>query len=444
MTKITNISGFPEWLPEEKRAEERIIEQIRKIYTLHGFTPIETPAVELLSTLASKGEINKQIYTVSNLHTQDQEGSEKAESKLALHFDLTVPLARYVAQHLSKLDLPFKRYQLQKVWRGERAQEGRFREFTQFDIDIVGRDTLPICHDAEIVTIVDKVFTTLKIGQHRIKLNNRKLLHGFYCEIGLNDLAQQQAIIIVDKLSKIGAQRVKNELISGLALNEEQANRILSLAELKLSLSDFDTQLQQLAVKNEQFILGILELKELVALVPQSSRANIVIDPGLARGLDYYSGTIIETVLVDHPEFGSVCGGGRYDNLASRFINQKLPGVGVSIGLTRLMSCLLSKKLVDISSKSPTQVLLSVYDESNRAILNETAEKIRAYGIACEVFHSNAKLGKQIEYADRKGIPFVLFQNGDQIEIKNLAEKTQHSVDLDQWCTMMVDSLDAR
>lgn len=431
MAKLTNISGFPEWMPEQKLIEDQIIATIRSIYTLHGFTPLETPAVELVSTLTSKGDINKEIYTLSRLQGDE---SANAEAKLALHFDLTVPLARFVAQHYGNLDFPFKRYQLQKVWRGERPQEGRFREFYQFDIDIIGRDTLPLCHDAETITVIDKVFTKLAFGPHLVRLNNRKLLWGFYSALGIKGEQAQAAITAVDKLDKIGADGVRKELKANAAVTEDAAARILSLAAVRVSPSQAQHALAELKISDQIWVAGQAEVLEVLKLISPSAEKNVVLDLSIARGLDYYTGTIIETYLTGHPEFGSLCSGGRYDDLASRFINQKLPGVGVSIGLTRLMSLVFANKLIEPKAKTPSRVLVSVYNEEQRGECNAAAETIRSHGIPAEVFHTDAKLGKQIEYADRKGIPYVLFLRDGKFEVKDLQAQTQGVVELVDWC----------
>ncbi len=435
MAKITNISGFPEWLPEQKLVEDQFIATIKEVYLSHGFVPLETRAIELVSTLASDGEVTKEVYGVQRLHKGVEDGS-KGEADMALHFDLTVPFARYVAEHFNQLHFPFRRYQLQKSWRGERPQEGRFREFYQFDVDIIARENLPLCHDAELLHIIEKIFTRLNLGEYTIRVNNRKLLLGFYASLGLSNEDQKKAIGIVDKLNKIGKDGVKRELTSSLSLESLAIDKILKLTEIQFESSKAKDELSKLTADNELFNAGKAEIIQVIDLVPESSKPRIVIDLSLARGLDYYTGTIIETHLSSYPSFGSVCGGGRYEDLASRFIKQKLPGVGVSIGLTRLMSLVFKENLVHTGKRSPTEVLVTVLSEEDRKYSNLVAEEFRANGVAAEVFHLSPKLGKQIEYADNKGIPFVVFvsEQGQKIEVKDLRSKEQIGVNVSEWC----------
>lgn len=427
MSKLSNISGFPEWLPEEKLIEERIIDLIRNIYKSFGFTPIETPSVELKSTLSSKGVIDKEIYL---LRRALKDSDEKDDEELALHFDLTVPFARYVAQHLSKLQFPFKRYQLQKVWRGERPQRGRFREFYQFDIDIVTRETLPLACDSEIISAIHAVFTALNIGKFCIRVNNRKVLLGLYSSLGLSSEVQKQVISIVDKLDKIGIDGIKKELTS-LNLKSHQIDQIITWTELRTDFQNVSSELSKIAVDNDLFKEGVEELSLLLKLIPEDS---IQFDLSLARGLDYYTGAIFEVILMEHPEYGTVSSGGRYDDLVNQFINQKVPGVGASIGITRIIDLILKKNLILIESASPSKVLVTVLNEPERPALVKLADKLRKLGIFCEVFPTAPKLGKQIEYADKKGIPYCLFAENDKIRIKDLRTKqeTDYST-IEEW-----------
>lgn len=431
MSKTRPISGFPEWLPEEKLVEEELISKIREVYEAYGFTPIETPAVELLSTLLSESTATKEIYQVVR-HAKDE---PKEEGDLALHFDLTVPLARYVAQHYGALTFPFKRYQLQKVWRGERPQKGRFREFYQFDIDIIARDELPVACDAEVLTVLDKAFEVMAIGRHSLKLNNRKILMGFYEHLGLEEAKRSACIIAVDKFDKVGRDGVLKELLLHQVVGKV-AERVLEIASLKLKPKEFEKGVAELKVDSKLFTSGVGEVRELLSLLPPQALERIEVDLGLARGLGYYTGTICEVRLNDFPEFGSAAGGGRYEDLASQFINQKLPGVGVSIGLTRLMDLILKNKLLAVGGKSPAKVLVTVYSEGERPKSNQLAETIRSYGVPTEVFFRAPKLGKQLDYAASKGIPFVVFINSETgvVEAKELATKEQVMVkDLAQW-----------
>jgi histidyl-tRNA synthetase len=431
MAKPSKISGFPEWLPEQKIAEDRIIAAIKAIYESHGFVPIETPAVELLSSLASKGVIDKEIFVVRRLKAE-----EGAESELGLHFDLTVPLARYVAQHAHQLNFPFKRYQLQKVWRGDRPQKGRFREFYQFDIDIIGRDELPLACDAEVLSVVGLVMQALNVGDYTVRVNNRKLLTGLYEEIGLSGDARKQAIVAVDKLLKIGEDGVASELGAIAGITTEQIARILATTRVRCNAAGLADNIAALGCSSELVKLGVSELEQVCALLPEDLQQSVMIDLSLARGLDYYTGLIVEVGLIKYPEFGTVISGGRYDNLASEFTEQRLPGVGVSIGLTRFMELLFSEGLIDTSKKTPSVALVTVYSEADRARCNQLARELRAAGMPSEVYYKAPKLGKQIEYAEQRGIRYVVFSEsaGAEIRIKDLGTKEQFTTNsLAEW-----------
>jgi len=431
MAKPAKISGFPEWLPEQKIAEDRVISTIKGIYESFGFSPIETPAVELIQTLASKGVIDKEIFAVQRLRAES--GSE---AELGLHFDLTVPLARYVAQHAHELVFPFKRYQLQKVWRGDRPQKGRFREFYQFDIDIVGRNELPLSCDAEVVSVVGLVMESLGFGPYSLRINNRKLLAGIYSELGLSEQARKAAIVAVDKILKIGKDGVKVELQKIEGISQEAIDTIVLSTSIACRVDELAEHIQRLKMSTPLVLEGMQELQTIFSLVPRSVRDRLVVDLSLARGLDYYTGLIVETALDRYPDFGSIVSGGRYDDLASEFTDQKLPGVGVSIGLSRLMELAFSEGLVAVSKKSLTDVLVTVYQEQDREYLNQLAQELRECGIATEVFYKSPKLGKQIEYAEAKGIRYVVFVDGASrhVQIKDLETKEQISVaSLPEW-----------
>lgn len=420
MSKIRKISGFPEWLPEERIVEEQIINTIRSVYNSHGFTSIETPAVELLSNLTNQGVIDKEIYALKRAG-----GTDDSEAEFGLHFDLTVPFARYVAQHFSELQFPFRRQTLQKVWRGDRPQKGRFREFYQYDIDILVRDQLPIACDAEIITVIDKAYRKLNIAPHKIRINNRKLLMGFYESLGLNEDLQKKAVIAVDKLDKIGTAGVAAEL-NNCGILGASSEKILKLAETRLTKANFEKGISDLGVSNDLFKLGIEETAALLKLISSEAASVVEIDLSLARGLAYYTGTILEVLLPDHPEFGSAGGGGRYENLTSNFMKESLPAVGASIGITRLVDLVLTKKLIPLKQKCPTTLLVTVLNEEQRVVCNGIADKLRDIDISTEVFYKSPKLGKQIDYASSKGIPYVLFiQDNGVLQVKNLETKNQ-------------------
>ena len=425
MAKPTKISGFPEWLPEQKIAEDNLIARIKAVYHSLGFIPIETPAVELLTTLGSKGVIDKEIFAVQRVHAQE---GDKAE--LGLHFDLTVPLARYVAQHSHNLIFPFKRYQLQKVWRGDRPQKGRFREFQQFDIDIIGRNDLPLSCDAEVLSAVSLVMKEIPAGPYTIRINNRKLLSGIYGALGLEGEARKSAVIAVDKLLKIGKEGVAKELAEIPGANEALIESIIASTAIQCSPDELAERVASLGVASEEISQGIAELTGIWELVPPSAREGIIVDCSLARGLDYYTGLIVEVSLDTYPEFGTVLSGGRYDNLASEFTNEKLPGVGISVGLTRLMELLLTEDLIVTDKRSTSEVLVTVYDESQRVACNTIAYALRELGIDTEVYFKSPKLGKQIEYAEQKGIRYVLFLDAEsgEMRIKDLVTKQQETI----------------
>lgn len=431
MGKVGKISGFPEWLPEQKIAEDRVVATIKRIFESYGFAPIETPAVELLSTLGSKGIIEKEIFVVRRL-----KADEGQESELGLHFDLTVPLARYVAQHQAALTFPFKRYQCQKVWRGERPQRGRFREFYQFDIDIIGRDELPLSCDAEVVSVIGLVMKELNFGPFQVRINSRKLLGGLYAELGLDEAARKAAIVAVDKLLKIGADGVQAELEKIPGISPKAIEVILKSTEIQCDAAQLPGKIAALGFSSDQISQGVAELVGIFGLIPEDVQPHVVIDVSLARGLDYYTGLIAETTLTKYPEFGSVFSGGRYDDLASEFTTQKLPGVGVSIGLSRIMDLALSEGLVPTDRKSPTQAVVAVYSEDTRKRCNDVAHALRQAGLPTEVFYKSPKLGKQIEYAESKGARYVLFVDGatGEVQAKDLVTKEQAKItDLTAW-----------
>jgi len=425
MAKINKISGFPEWLPQQKIAEDRVIAIIKGIYEGYGFAPIETPAVELLSTLGSKGVIDKEIFVVKRLRAEEGD-----EAELGLHFDLTVPLARYVAQHAHELSFPFKRYQLQKVWRGDRPQKGRYREFYQFDIDIIGRGDLPLACDAEVVSVVGLVMRALDVGPYTLRINNRKLLSALYAELGLAGVATKAAITAVDKLLKIGPDGVAAELRKIDGISEQAIELILKSTTIQCGPSELREKIAALRLSSQLIDEGITELLAICELLPPEATEGLVIDMSLARGLDYYTGVIVEVGLNKYPEFGTVVSGGRYDNLASEFTDQKFPGVGVSIGLSRLMEFLFSEGLIETKRISPSQALVTVYDESDRVFCNSVAHQLRSGGVPTEVYFKAPKLGKQIEYAEAKGMRYVFFIDSStrQIKVKDLLTKEQREI----------------
>ena len=427
MSKISNISGFPEWLPGQKLVEEQIIDRIKRLYRSAGFIPLETPAVELVSTLQAKGAVEKEIYVIKRLNS---DGEEKEREELALHFDLTVPFSRYVAQHLAQLTFPFKRYQVQKVWRGERPQKGRYREFYQFDIDVIAREDLPLSCDAEVLDIFAEALAQIGLPRYEIRVNDRKILLGFYAALGLADDQRKKTVAIVDKLDKIGPAGVGDLLRKELSLEDHTIARILDLSTKRLKPEEARQILREFAITDQLFIQGCENLLSVIEMISPDVRAQVVVDLSLARGLDYYTGIIIEVRMIDHPEFGSIGGGGRYEDLASEFISQKLPGVGISIGISRILGFLFDKGLLDTSRASTAEVLVTVYAEEQRVRCIEIARDLRRFGVATEVYFKSPKLGKQLDYADAKGIPYVLFVAAEDglIQVKDLKTKDQFNV----------------
>ena len=426
------VSGYPEWLPEERMVELRWIDEIRAVFESYGFASIETPSVEEVDVLTAKGgDTDKEIYAIKRLH---EDPDAKSDARVALHYDLTVPLARYVAQHYGDLVYPFKRYQIQKAWRGERPQEGRFREFLQCDIDVIDNDKLSIEFDAEMPAIAYEIFQRLNIGNVTININNRKILQGFYTGLGLENVTE--VIRIVDKMDKIGTEGVAKLLSGELGLDDAMLGKCLALAEIKTSGTGFAAQVLALGVKNETLDEGLAELEFVMNALSHIPPGVVFADLSIARGFDYYTGTVYESKLADYPDFPSICSGGRYDNLVSSYMNKSLPGVGFSIGLTRIFVKLLKEGKLDIGPKAPTTVLVAQLPEMDRAIAADTAQQLRSRGINTEMYHEQAKLKNQMRYAERKGIAFVWFppaEEGGQAEVKNMATGEQSAADLLSW-----------
>ncbi|MGH8213445.1 MAG: histidine--tRNA ligase [Rhodanobacteraceae bacterium] len=439
-TPPRTMPGVLELLPREQIAFQSILDGIRRGFELYGFLPIETPAIEYSDVLLTKsgGETERQVYFVQStgaLGTAGQGAGERPE--LALRFDLTVPLARYVAEHERELAFPFRRYQMQRVYRGERAQRGRFREFYQCDIDVIGKDDLPIRYDAEIPAVIHAVFSTLDIGAFTIQINNRKLMRGFLEGLGILDAeAQTRMLREVDKLDRRGAEHV-HAVLTGEAfgLSRAVAQRVLDFVKIRsASLSNAHAELDALEVGSETFEQGRAELHEVLDTVtafgvPESAFA---LNLSIARGLDYYTGTVYETGLNDHPEIGSICSGGRYDNLAGQYTKSRLPGVGISIGLTRLFWQLREAGVLP-AANGGVDVLVTQMDEVRWPDCLAIARELRGAGIATELVLEPGKLGKQLKYADRIGAHFALVLGEDEaarnrVAVKNLRSGEQSEV----------------
>ncbi|WP_169275512.1 histidine--tRNA ligase [Bifidobacterium moraviense] len=447
MAKGASLSGFPEWLPSERVVEQRVIDTLRRVFELNGFLGIETRAVEQGSSLLKKGETSKEIYLLSRLQEVGQENDTPVEERLGLHFDLTVPLSRYVVEHSGDLAFPFKRWQIQKVWRGERPQEGRFREFVQADIDVIGNGDLPDHYEVELPLVMVTALEQLRefgLPKATVHANNRKLSEGFYRGLGLTDI--EGVLREIDKLDKIGADEVSKLLVEGCGASEAQARACLELAELTAAngtelAEKFDALCAAHGIatdgSNESYALAREGLDTLAMIVDEAARirpGSVIADLKIARGLDYYTGSVYETFLDGAASLGSICSGGRYDNLASQG-NRKYPGVGLSIGLSRLVSYMLHTAGAHASRVSPAAVLVAVWNEDERTASNRIADALRARGIAADVAPTAAKLGKQIKYADKLGIPYVWFpgQDGAGDEVKNIVSGDQNPADATSW-----------
>ena len=405
--KPRTLSGFMELLPAPQVQMERIMETLRSTYALYGFTPLDTPAIESADVLLAKGggETEKQIYRF-----------QKGDSDLALRFDLTVPLAKYVALHYNDLTFPFRRYQIGKVYRGERAQRGRFREFYQADIDIIGDGKLDITNEAEIPSIIYQTFTSLGLTRFQIRVNNRKILNGFYAMLGLTEQSGD-IMRTVDKLDKIGADKVRTCLTEDVGLTAEQTDEIMRFISITGSNRQVLDALAGYQGRHELFDQGLEELNTVTRYlsafgVPEE---NFAADLTIARGLDYYTGTVYETTLLDHPEIGSVCSGGRYDNLAEYYTDRQLPGVGISIGLTRLFYVLGEQGLLNPQlPTAPADVLiLPMTQDLTPAI--RLATRLRSAGVRTQLYTEQKKFKAKMNYADKLGVPYVVFLGDDEI-----------------------------
>lgn len=432
IVKPSILPGFMELLPGDQIQFNKLADTIRKTYESFGFMPIDTPIIEKSEILLAKGggETEKQIYRFT-----------KGSSDLSLRFDLTVPLARYVAQNYNSLTFPFRRYQIGKVYRGERNQKGRFREFYQCDIDIVGNNNLNILNDAEIPSIIYSVFNNLGFQDFTIKINNRKLLNGFFQALEIQDSAD--VLRIIDKIDKIGASNVTQELL-GCGLSIEVVEKILEFINISGSNQDILLLLMNLNISNENFKEGVCELSLVTKYVKLFGVPddNLKIDLKITRGLDYYTGTVYETFLNEYPSIGSVCSGGRYDNLAEYYTKQKLPGVGISIGLTRLFYQLNEAEFFkNDTSTSITKALVITLD-NNIDYGISLAKALRDKGVITEIYLEETKLVKKLGYADKLGIPFVILMGEKEVEnktatIKNMVTGEQVTVGFDRVCEIV-------
>ncbi len=419
------LSGFMELLPDKQVIFENMMDKLRKSYALYGFTPLDTPLIEASEVLLAKGggETEKQIYRFT-----------KGDNDLSLRFDLTVPLAKYVALNYGQLTFPFRRFQIGKVYRGERAQRGRFREFYQADIDMIGDGSLDIVNEAEIPSVIYKTFTSLGLRHFVIRVNNRKILNGFYAMLGLT-VKSGEIMRTVDKIDKIGPEKVRDILTGDVGVNRSDADEILRFIAIRGTNDEVLAALENYRGKNEIFDLGLDELNTVTRYLGAFGvpGENFQVDLTIARGLDYYTGTVYETTMTDHPEIGSICSGGRYDDLAGYYTDKKLPGVGISIGLSRLFFVLEEQGyLNDALITAPADVLVLPMTASlDEAITLATS--LRAQGVRTQVYFEQKKFKAKMSYANKAGIPYVIFLGEDEIRegrvtVKDMRTGEQTSV----------------
>ncbi len=429
MSRPRALSGFPEFTPEARIVEQFVLDRLRETFELHGFASIETRAVEPLDRLSKQGEIDKEVYVIRRLHAEAE-----FRDDLGLHFDLTVPFARYVLENAHALHFPFRRYQIQKVWRGERAQEGRYREFTQADIDIINAGKLAAHHDTELplvtLSALERLHVDLGLPPVLMRVNNRRLAQGFYAGLGIADPAG--VLRQVDKIDKIGPDRVREMLVGELAITNSQARACVALAQISSADESFVDAVRALGVQHPDLDAGLEQLADVVRTAGRYVPGRLVADLKIARGLDYYTGTVYETELTGYESLGSISSGGRYDSLASEG-KTTYPGVGLSIGVTRLLAPLLSKGMLTASRPVPTVVLVAVDSDETRSEAVDIAERLRSRGISTEVAPKADKFGRQIRYADRRRIPYVWFGSATGSEVKDIRTGEQVAADPATW-----------
>jgi histidyl-tRNA synthetase len=430
MSRPTALSGFPELLPDQRAVELAVIDRLRRVFELHGFANVETRAVEPIERLAKGGEIDKELYVLRRIHADDDSG----DAGLGLHFDLTVPIARYVLENAGRLEFPFRRYQIQKAWRGERPQEGRYREFTQADIDVVAVGDLPFHHDVDVVSVMAQALAELPLPRLSVQINNRKLIQGFYRGLGMPDIPA--AIRIIDKLDKLSEDEVARQLIEVAGATQAQAESCLRLATIRTRDASFVERVAALGVEDDLLETGLSELAAVVegASATVEGRVDIEANLRIARGLDYYTGTVLEIFMSGYERLKSVGGGGRYDALASDG-KTTYPGMGVSFGISRTLVPLLGEGVLRGSRPVPSAVLVAQVDADSRPASAAIAGRLRARGVACEIVETAQKYGRQIRYAERRGIPFVWFPgvDGAPDEVKDIRSGDQVVADPDTW-----------
>jgi histidyl-tRNA synthetase len=437
MSKISPLSGFPELLPAQRTVEREVIASLSRTFELHGFANIETRVVEPVERLAKGGEVDKEIYVLQRI-AADDDAQAPTSKRLGLHFDLTVPFARYVLEHAGHLEFPFRRFQIQPAWRGERPQEGRYRQFTQADVDIVGRDELPFHHDVEVMSVMVDALGRLPIPRLSFQFNNRKLIQGFYRGLGIDDVTD--AIRVIDKLDKLPADEVARLLVERVGTTPEQAQRCLELATIRVPNIAFVEQVRALGVSDELLDEGLAELAAVVEACSAVAGDRVGVEANLriARGLDYYTGTVVEVFMEGYERLKSVGGGGRYDALASDG-KTTYPGVGVSFGVSRTLIPLIADGVLSGSRPVPSVALVALNTEEDRDTSTAVAAALRARDIACEVAPAPARFGKQIRFAERRGIPYVWFVQADasthelRHQVKDIRSGEQVDADPATW-----------
>jgi histidyl-tRNA synthetase len=422
MAKVRPISGFPEWLPEQRLVEQEVLDGLRSKFELFGFAPVETRSVELLETLLAKGETDKEIYVLRRLGA----GADEGDAGFGLHYDLTVPFARYAVQNYNELTFPFKRYQIQKAWRGERPQEGRYREFLQADIDVIDRGSLALSFDAEMPWLVYETLASLPFPPVTIRLNNRKVTEGYMRGIGVPEETLVPGMRVLDKLDKVGEDGVR----AMLELPDAQVDRLLALISIKSASVAIVDDVRALGVTHPKLDEGLDELAFVMGELAGLPAGAVVADMGIVRGFDYYTGTVYEGMLLGHESLGAVASGGRYDNLASG-AREPLPGVGISIGVSRILGRLFGQGLLPAARKTPSVVLVAHVGE--RPDIVAVLRALRERGIPSEAYHEDAKLGKQMKYADDKGIPYVWLPFADGHQVRDMSSGDQEAGEAATW-----------
>lgn len=426
MSVATSIRGFPEWLPEGQLVERHVLARLRDTFELHGYLPLETRSVESTETLLQKGETDKEIYLLRRLQAAEGEG----DSGLGLHFDLTVPFARYVSENAGRLAFPFRRYQIQKAWRGERPQEGRYREFLQADVDVVAVQDLPGHFEVELPLVAAEALGRLPIPAVTIGVNNRKVMEGFLQGVGFTG-DRTVALRALDKLHRSGPSAVAEDL-RALGARPEQVDACLALAAIRSDDESFIARVRELRVSHPLLDEGLSELASVLAGARAAGEARLRADLSITRGLDYYTGTVYETTMEGFESLGSICSGGRYDDLVGGG-DERYPGIGLSIGVTRILGPLLARDAVGTSRRSPACVLIAVQSEQTRRVSDEVATSLRRRGIPTEVSPDASKYGRQIRHAERRGIPFVWFPGEAGDEVRDIRSGEQSPADRTSW-----------